>query len=78
MASRSMTQRPLWRWYTPNQFNLQRGTIVCVVDGEQRGRTAFEPSELGPHEVATGVESDQLSMVFDAVMREAFGDSNKI
>ena len=62
----------------PNQFNLQRGTIVCVVDGEQRGRTAFEPSELGPHEVATGVESDQLSMVFDAVMREAFGDSNKI
>ena len=62
----------------PNQFNLQRGTIVCVVDGEQRGRTAFEPSELGRHEVATGVESDQLSMVFDAVMREAFGDSNKI
>ena len=41
-------------------FQTQRGKLSCVVEGEQRGRTLFEPDSSGPHLICTDVNSPAL------------------
>ena len=43
----------------PGLFHMKRGTLSCVLDGEQRGRTLFTEGD-GPHKVCTRVNSGAL------------------
>lgn len=41
-------------------FGSERGQISCTLDGEERGRTVFEPGPSGKHRVCLSVNSNAL------------------
>jgi purine nucleosidase len=57
--------------HRPEYFAIETGTLSCVLEGDQRGRTTFRPDPQGRHCVCVGVDADALlSDYLDTVKRK--------
>ena len=52
----------------PALFQTERGSLHCVLEGEQRGRTVFTADPAGPHLVCLGVNSEAMRTRFTEVV----------
>ena len=53
----------------PALFQTVRGSLSCVLKGEQRGRTVLTSDSAGPHQVCTAVDSETLQSRFGEVVK---------
>ena len=56
----------------PDCFKTDRGTLTCVLEGEQRGRTVFKADEEGDHLVCSDVASEKLLNRYQQVIGDKY------
>ena len=57
----------------PQLFTVERGSLSCQLNGEERGRTLFTPDPQGPHQVCATVQSAALLARYAEAMTACWG-----